>query len=360
MFDRNLDAYVQVDGFQVISDRAVYSWVGTSSRFNSIFLQAHLLAQTISQQLHVSTPILHPAMEGSRHALKGLNGSGMSLIWHYGGFDPDLIGVKYNPKTIFVYHNITPARFFWTTQPLVAGRSLLGRLQLLLLPKKCKWIAVSEYNAQELRRFGFADVSICPNIVVAESVGEVSKTEYFSSIFNGRIAPNKNCVVLLEQMAWVAERLAAPTELIVVGEVKRGCRFGKAFERKVAALSNHPWLRIDWRRGGVDSQELHALYKRSWLYVSMSLHEGFGLPVCEAIAQGTPALYLECGGTESVLEGHGMVPRSRTSEFWRRTVEILGSESEREGLLSNQRSIVRRYEVPEISNTVRCTYGPLL
>jgi hypothetical protein len=343
-----------------MSDRTVYSWVRASSPYNSLSLQAQLLAETISRQLCVNISVLHPEIRKPRHALVALAKSGMPLIWHYGGFDPYMIGMKHNSKTLFVYHNITPAHFFWTTQPLVGVRSLLGRLQLLLLPKNFKWIAVSEHNAQELRRFGFTDVVVCPNIVITEDVGEVSKAKHVSLIYNGRITPNKNCTALLEQVAWVAERLGALTELIIVGDVKPGCRFGKSFEHQLAALAGHPWLRIDWKRGGIPTGDLHTLYKRAWLYVSMSLHEGFGLPICEAIAQGTPALYLECGGTESILWAYGMVPLNQSREFGQHVLRLIASPTERQALLGKQQEIARDYMSPRIDGFIKQVYATIL
>jgi phosphatidyl-myo-inositol alpha-mannosyltransferase len=52
---------------------------------------------------------------------------------------------------------------------------------------------------------------------------------------------------------------------------------------------------------GVDDDQLAALYRRAWLYVSPSTYEGFGLPYLEAMACGTPVVATENPGSVEVL-----------------------------------------------------------
>jgi glycosyltransferase involved in cell wall biosynthesis len=63
----------------------------------------------------------------------------------------------------------------------------------------------------------------------------------------------------------------------------------------------------------VTDTELWALYREARFSVFVSLHEGFGLPVAESLALGTPALTSNYGSLAEIAEGGGCAtvdPRS--------------------------------------------------
>lgn len=337
-----------------------YMWLGATSPFNSLRLQAQLLASVLERQLQLKMKLLHPGAPHSRGILRRIRTSEAPLIWHYGGFDPWLFPFLLRRRMILVYHSITPARFFWLSRPRTALASVAGQLQLRLIPRWHTWVADSQFNAGELCRLGHRGVRVCPAIVAADRPTDVPKAAEPSLLYVGRISPNKNCVELLRQVAVAAAAVARPVQLTVVGSSKPGCRYGMAFRDTVRELSRHPCLRLVWREEGLPVAELAALYRQAWIYVSTSLHEGFGLPVCEAIAAGTPALYLQAGGTESVLSSRGVVPRASSSEYWQSLVMLVQSSGQRDALLRAQLEVVRQYMPPLIDTTVRRVYGSLL
>jgi glycosyltransferase involved in cell wall biosynthesis len=339
---------------------SIYLWVGTSNPYNSLYLQASLLAEVLEVQFAVKTMLWHPGIVDVRKKLKALRKSSATFICFFGGFDHWIIPFMRRPKTIFVYHNITPAHFLWLWQPLVAVKSLMGQLQLLSIPRNSQWIAVSNYNREELNKFGFRNISVCPNIVDVGSSISFPKIEPIKLLYTGRIAPNKNCLELLNHAAIAANHLARPIEITLVGDTKRKCRYGLTFQNKLYKMSNHGWLTAKWEPAGLTQASLETLYRQAWLYVSMSLHEGFGLPVCEAVMQGTPALYMECGGTESIFDKLGMVPLGERSRYWFHICEYINSETRRRQLLLAQLDLVKGYTMPNVGRTICQVYGPLL
>lgn len=339
-----------------MSNKVVYLWVRASHPHNSIFIQVQLVSIMLADKFDIVTEILHPEVHDVRNKLKQINESGNIIFWHYGGFDPYLLLLKNKLNIVFIYHNITPAIFFWNTQPLVALWSIIGNLQLTLLDNRTKWITMSSYNARELYKFGFTDISVCPNIIMVGNIEGKKKTEHISLLYVGRISPNKNCVFLLGEIEKVANHFKLPVELVVVGSVKPGCRHGEKFQKKYNELLAHSWLKVNWKKD-VGKTELQVLYRQSWLYVSMSLHEGFGVPVCESIAHGTPAMYLECGGQESILDNIGMVPLIYKDKFAEYVVRLISKQEERDDLLNKQLKIVRKYLIPEIEKQIVKTYS---
>lgn len=342
----------------MINNNKIYIWVGASNPYNSIFIQVQMLKNLFTEIFNIETIILHPKIEDVRSIIKDIILEKKTLFWHYGGFDTYLIGLN-KKNIIFVYHNITPAKYFWMTDPAVAIRSLIGSIQMLAINKSCKWITMSKYNLNELNQLGFKDVKICPNIIPIKIMQNVKKTKHVSLLFVGRIAPNKNCINLLKQVKIFADQLSAPIEFTIIGSVKHGCRYGKKFIMIYNKLLNHPWLKVVWRNE-IDELELMRLYEQSWLYVSMSTHEGFGVPACESIAFGTPALYLECGGQESILNNHGMVSLSQNKDFHKHLTNLISNKNDRNILLNDQRKIVNKYFVPIVKKTIIKTYKKIL
>lgn len=337
-------------------NNTIYQWVISPQSHNSILIQAKLIAKILNAQLGVKTEILHPETPDIQNKLIEICKSDQPLFWHFGSFDTHLFPFRNNTNIVFVYHNITPAKYFWTTQPQVAIWSILGRLQLLMMKSWHKWITMSNYNAIELRSMGFNDIKICPNVIICNENSPEEKTPHISLLYIGRIAPNKNCIALLDVAESIATCCQRPVELVVVGSAKPSCGHGKRFKQKLDDLKDHPWLSVRWEQG-LSLLELECLYKKSWLYISTSLHEGFGVPACESVAHGTPALYFECGGQESVLEGIGMVPHSDRNAFTKRAVQLISMPEERNRLLSSQRAVVIDFLSPLIDIKVSQIYG---
>jgi glycosyltransferase involved in cell wall biosynthesis len=342
-------------------EKTIHALTLVDSGRNAVFLQAKLLNSILGSTFNVAAQIYATKGLDKWSSLREILSSQAPVIYHYASFDPYALLFARRQKSIFVYHNQTPARYYFRWRPQATLLVLITNMQLCLFPKDMQWVAVSEFNRQRLLEFGFKRVTVCPCIVTRKETDSTSdKTEEPSVLFVGRIAPNKNCIELLSQVSNAARSLHRRVTLRIVGDIESGCLYGKAFRKQILHHLSEPWLEIQWYTAIVSQEELDALYASSWVYVSTSLHEGFGLPVCEAIARGTPALYVECGGTESVLGRHGMVPRSESKRFWEYLAKLLESNSTREELLTAQKGYVSKYVAPAIEETIRSIYAPLI
>lgn len=333
-------------------------WTLSGHPLNSIRLQSGLLAVALQTQLKVDADVLDSGVPNYKRQLAATTASQVPIIWQFGGFDRHLTPkVARSRHNLYVYHNITPARFFIGNEPKVAFGSLLGQLQLRLLPKWARWVTCSSFNAIQLREFGFKNVELCPNIVPSPAVISSAKRLPPRLIFVGRIAPNKCCIHLLEQVSKTANALRERVVLTIIGRVKVGCRHGEAFQSMVESLKYDQWITIEWIRREVSDAELTDRYAAASLYISSASHEGFGLPACEAIASGTPAIYVECGGTESILDGHGMVPAKERDSMWRYIVTLLRDRESYAELLAAQQQCVSKFTYPTVAETIKSVYG---
>jgi glycosyltransferase involved in cell wall biosynthesis len=335
----------------------IFFFVSASNPFNSIRIQINLISNLLEELFDVEAEIIHPGIQNFEVILKNVILKDEILFWHYGGLDIHFNVLNRNNNITFVYHNITPPKFFWKTDPLVSIRSILGKIQLRMMRKKNRWITMSDYNVNELRDIGFKDVILCPNIISKKTIILLQKSKEITLIYVGRISPNKNCIFLLEQVEKVANQLLRPIKLVVVGTTKEGCKYGISFLKKFESLKSNPYLVINWKKD-IQNEELNCLYQESWLYLSTSLHEGFGVPACESIANGTPAIYLESGGQESVLNSIGLVKEKDL--FYSHIIDLILESKKLEELLEKQKKIVNKLIQPEINKKVFEIYRDII
>ena len=340
----------------------VYFWVATSNKFNSIYIQITLILEILEKYQSIKCQIIHPDSENLEIIFKRINRKENFIFWHYGGYDSYLRNIDIdNAKIQFIYHNITPARYFWFTEPHVSIRSIMGKIQLLLLNKNTKWITMSSFNQKELQSLGFKNIEICPNIVsVKENINVATKKRKEKSIiYVGRIAQNKNCIGLLHQINLIAKNIDTHFRVIIVGMVKPNSLYGVFFKRKMRRLKKESNLTLIWEKN-IDNNRLNNYYKESWLYISLSTHEGFGVPASESIVSGTPALYLESGGQESSLNGIGCITKQRKNEFYKYVIELLEDTNKRNDLLKKQKEVVNRYISPDVDKEILSTYANII
>lgn len=216
-------------------------------------------------------------------------------------------------RIVVDYHNITPARYF-SRWDLPAARSMeLGRHQLAeLAPFVTSALADSEYNAAELADFGIDGAAACPILLdLDEYHGEpdpaaLSRLDTHPLwLFVGRIAPNKCQHDVLAAFA-VYRRLYAPDARLVLVGSSTSSRYLGALLSLVAELGLENSVDMP---GSTPFPVLLAYFRRADVFVCLSEHEGFCVPVIEAMELGVPVVaYPAAAVTETVAGAGVLVP----------------------------------------------------
>ena len=226
---------------------------------------------------------------------------------------------------ITVYHNITPAQFI--EDAALRHFSHIGRYQLnALATRSLMGIADSNYNRKEMLLRGFTDVEVIPvrtNFLEFQSARELRHPER-DWLFVGRISPNKQQVEIVKAFHHYHHKVDNSARLFLVGD-----HVMQSYAKKVGQeieklnLISH----VD-PTGKIDELALLQRYARAGVFVSLSRHEGFGVPLLEAMAVGIPVVALESSAVAETMGGAGILLQSAEPSVVSSAVQRLMTDRE--------------------------------
>ena len=212
--------------------------------------------------------------------------------------------VRRQLPVVLNYHNITPPEFVepWDAAQVAGLR--WGRAQLhQLAPFSRRAVADSRYNANELVDAGFTDVRVAPVLWnTRENDDRQTDRDTPVVLFVGRVAANKCHHDLIAAIA--ALRPSHPTaRLLVVGSAASG-----SYQRALDAYAKRLGVadRVDFV-GAVDDATLASYLTRASVFLCLSEHEGFCVPVVEAMAAGIPVIAYDAAVLPETVAHAGIV-----------------------------------------------------
>lgn len=275
------------------------------------------------------------------------------LIYHYSmGWN---VGLKLlqdlKCRKVLKYHNITPPEFFTGVSVDYEHVCRSGRQQIQDIARaKCDlYLSDSEYNSQELIQDG-ADSSRC--FVVAPfhhvdnleaippdtQVLEQFVTQDTNILMVGRVAPNKGHAALIETLAIYRQEYNRHTRLIFVGKEAAQLAPYSLSLRQLAndlAVSNSVIF-----TGGVSDAQLKAYYLAADVFMLTSFHEGFCVPLVEAMALKVPIIACESSAIPGTVGKAGLVWKERNPYLLAESIHYLDQNEDVSvelGLLGRQR-----------------------
>ena len=247
--------------------------------------------------------------------------------------------IKRRIPCVVNYHNITPIEFVEPWDPEHISGLRWGRSQLhQLAPVAVRGIGVSEYNAAELRAVGFADVRVAPVLWHLQQAGSGSSVDPPPAespsgetvLFVGRLSANKCHHDLLAALALLI-RQRPNVRMVFVGSAA-----SPSYERSLRNLAAR--LGIDQAvdfAGAVSSQELADHYASASAFVCVSEHEGFCVPIVEAMAAGVPVVAFAAAAVpETVADAGLLIGDKRPATIAAALDRVLGDADLRSALIA--------------------------
>src|SRR3954471_18299527 len=233
-------------------------------------------------------------------------------------------------RRVLQYHNITPAAFFAPYDAGLFRLAALGRQELRSLVDHVDLaLGDSEFNRQELEELGFAPTGVMPIAVNAERITAAPRRPALEQIlgdglinilFVGRIVPNKRIDDHIRLAEMYKRYVDSYYRFIFVGRYDALPRYYAQVRGLIAEFQMLPDR--FWFTGPVPDEDLAAYYRWADIYVSLSEHEGFCVPLVEAMAADVPVLAYSAGAVPETLGGSGVLFEPKDLEF---AAEMMGT-----------------------------------
>ena len=320
--------------------------VGDATSQEALCIQALLKERGLESELFVDPKTDGSLKEGTCRSMDLLPDDPNGLvICHYGGQSPTTSRyLKSKAKKVLLYHNITPHTFWEGFHDEVARGLAAGREQLpeLCAASDAVW-TVSEYNAKELRECGAEDAQVFPLLFNPDRFQLAGEPEAIPNLtlpdghkvflFVGRLAPNKNVEELLQAFTIYHQRINPKSSLLLAGS-EWTCPRYFAMLRLMAgevAIPHIHFLRY------VSDPQLAYCYGVADAFVCTSLHEGFCLPLVEAMYHHVPVIARKAGGMPEALGNAGVLFDDATpSELAELMDYVVSSEEVKQEVLTGQ------------------------
>ena len=232
---------------------------------------------------------------------------------------------------VLQYHNITPAQFFAPYDPQLFRLAALGRQELRSLVGRVDLaLGDSEFNRQELDAVGCAPTGVMPIAVNTERLTNAPRRPALEKIladglinflFVGRIVPNKKIEDYIRLAEMYKRYVDSYYRFIFVGRYDGLPRYYSMVRALVAEYEMLPDRFIF--TGPVPDDDLAAYYRWADVYISLSEHEGFCVPLVEAMASDVPVLAYAAGAVPETLGGAGVLFAPKDLEFAAETMATL-------------------------------------
>ncbi len=266
-----------------------------------------------------------------------------------------------------LYHNITPPEFFTACNTETARFLARGRDQLALLAGKAAvTMADSAFNARDLQLHGFDDVKVLPLILdlgKLEQVPDMGALEPYRDdavnvIFIGRCVPNKRIDDALNAFYYFQRYVQPRSRFIHIGSFDlsdRYCAFLQAYVRQTG-LKNVVFP------GAVSQVVMNAWFHTADLFLCMSDHEGFCIPIIESMVMDVPVLAYAVGAVPGTMDGAGVLVHDKDFALIAEMMGCLtgGAPTLREAVLRGQRARMERYRALDLENMLRTYLAPVL
>lgn len=253
---------------------------------------------------------------------------------------------------VLMYQNVTPASFLAPFDIHLAGLASRARAELAALATRTDLaLGASEYSRRELDSLGFRRTAVLPLVVDAARLRQqprvpalewVLQDGLTNILFVGRIVPNKK----IEDHIRLAEQYKRYVDtnyrFIFVGRTDAVPAYFRMIQGLISTYRMPPGRFLF--PGAVSEAELAAYYRNAHAYVSLSEHEGFCVPLVEAMNMDVPVLAYAAAAVPDTLGGEGVSFAPKDLEV---AAELLGAliydEPFRTGVIAGQRRRMRDF-----------------
>lgn len=264
---------------------------------------------------------------------------------------------KINCKKIMLYHNITPSNFFEEYSKLFVEITNAGRQELLMLKDEFDYCwADSEYNKKELLDIGYrGPIDILPLIINFNdydkalditTLEKYANNDYVNILFVGRIAPNKKHEDVIRVFYYYKKYINSKARLIFVGNYDGMEKYYLRLLDYIKKLN----LKDVIFTGHIPFNSILSYYNLADIFLCMSEHEGFCVPLIEAMYFDIPIIAYKSTAIPYVLGDAGIIVENKEPMHIANIIDrIIKSKELKNELISKQRKRLNKFTYEQTS-----------
>lgn len=262
---------------------------------------------------------------------------------------------KLRGKKIAIYHNATPPEFF-TDYGVQFRQGQKNALKVIASMKTefVKCVADSEYNKQDLISMGYPqeDIIVIPITIDYEdykkepdkAIREKYNDDFVNILFVGRIAPNKKQEDIVRIFAYYHEFINCDSRLFLIGSPFIA-DYNMAIKDYISYLNLEESIVMP---GHSTFEEILAYYTCADVFLCMSEHEGFCVPLIEAMQFDVPVIAYNSTAIPYTLGEAGVLVEDKEPETVSRLIEqIIYDDSYTDTIINKQRSRLKAFDSKE-------------
>lgn len=260
------------------------------------------------------------------------------LIWHYVNPPEIHLAERFPGRRILFHHNVTPPHFY-PVGSFERENCEQALARLATVPQAFPLaLGASDFTRQDLEAMGFPSTGVFPLFCKVDPDAAVSVPAPeggITLVTICRVVPNKN---IEESIGIVAAlRKHIPARLVVIG----GTGQTPAYPEHLLSLARQHGLKPDEDiefTGKLGERQMRDRLQAAHGYLCTSLHEGFCLPLIEAMALGLPVFAVPRTAIAETLGGSGVpLPADQPEEAAREIYRALTDAARRDSILDTQR-----------------------
>ncbi len=287
--------------------------------------------------------------------------AGAVAIYHYStAFEPVTeLFFRHRGRRGLIYHNITPHRSFIGHDRVAYAATLKARDELPRFRDVVDLsLGDSVFNCRELTEVGYRNPRVLPillDLKALEStlpcpqIMERLRDGWTNFLFVGRLMPHKCQQDVISVFAHYQRRVNRRSRLVLVGRYAEMMTYRNDLADHARRLGVEDHVEF---AGHVRFAELLAYYRAAHVLVCMSEHEGFCVPLIEAMACDVPIVAYAAAGVRDTLGPAGIMVDQKDFGLIAELAQLLIEDRElRARIITGQRERLRAFAPETVAAT---------
>ncbi len=272
-----------------------------------------------------------------------------AIIFHHSTITPFINKLHMLPnKKALIYHNITPAAFFreYNYKNFILFQEAERQNYMLRQIDFEALIGDSQHNLDIIKQWTDAEYTdVIPPFLKLQFLKKKEKlkksiTTPFTIMFVGRFAPNKRQLDIIKAFEFYSRFINRHSKLVLIGNFSRTDAYFSEIETFIKKRN----IRNIEFKIALSSDELAEAYATADVFLSMSEHEGFCIPVLEAIYLGVPVLAFKIPALGELLDNKYMFESKNFEEVGKRLYTIQTDKKYRKKMITDQQKVLEKFD----------------